>query len=75
MSEWRVIETAPRDGTKIDVWADGRRIADASWGDYDDWVVTPSGRQGWRYHHDEHATYYSIDPPPTHWMPLPEPPE
>lgn len=28
---WQPIQTAPRDGTDIDVWADGQRYPCASW--------------------------------------------
>lgn len=81
--DWRPIETAPKDGTLIDVWM-GRdefphRRTDVYWG---------------RYPHTcgEHGSYCDSCPPdrdmwvdaltagyehnlrPTHWMPIPEPP-
>lgn len=65
-SGWQPIETAPRDGTRFDVWI-------------------PSERGGWRatdLHFNERgaicrASGIIADIPrwPTHWQPLPEPPE
>ena len=64
---WRPIETAPKDGTTIDLWCAyrfetdnlGCRVADAFW-DEDD--------QLWRF--DQWHEKYR----PTHWMPLPSAP-
>ncbi len=65
MSEWREIATAPRDGTRFDVWLasnDGYRVTDLWFGGDgklyggDPW---PADLQAW----------------PTHWMPLPAAPE
>lgn len=68
MSEWRPIETAPRDGTAILAAKPNRigvvlypiraRDQDGRWQAY-------FGDGDWR----------SYDPQPTHWMPLPAPPE
>lgn len=57
-SSWQSIETAPKDGTIIDVWTqkDGR-IPNVYW-DGEDWV----------------SMYLMWSGIPTHWMPLPEPP-
>lgn len=66
------MDTAPKDGTSILVW-DGYTIQVASWG-YDDlWRHEPkewiTGRSSGEYNvHD------TVDEP-THWMPLPNPPE
>jgi hypothetical protein len=76
---WQPIETAPRDGTTIDVWSSSNgRTPDVSWGDY--WIPywpgdDRSGKRhvGWRYRsHDDHD-YYSAGEP-THWQPLQPPP-
>ena len=62
---WQPIETAPRDGTLVDLWFAGHgwdcRVSDCFWGgNY--WV-----RKG--------AGAYNDDPKIiTHWQPLPEPP-
>lgn len=68
MSEWKPIETAPRDGTKVLLGRfskgcehDGRiRV---------DWWRThmKAGYTGFGHFNPEYW-------PPTHWMPLPEPP-
>jgi hypothetical protein len=57
---WQPIETAPKDGTSLLVYSDERIIA-AFWSvPADDWAEVVHG-----------YTFY----PPTHWMPLPEPPK
>lgn len=60
MSEWQPIETAPKDGTEILVFDDGA------------YIVTP-----WIEGDDQSGWWDNgfMDPPPTHWMPLPAPPE
>jgi hypothetical protein len=70
---WQPIDTAPKDGTRVDLWAKmwqvyndeftGKRFADCYWTNGD----SMSGR---------HAHWRELDPSwrPTHWMPLPEPP-
>jgi hypothetical protein len=68
MSEWQPIETASKnDGDvllfRIDEWGDA------------DMVVGWRGHLGlWRYNNGA-AGDEEITPRPTHWMPLPEPPE
>lgn len=76
MSEWRPIETAPKDGRRIIAF-----ITDN--GPYDGRVIAywageiPAGRDG-RYH-----AWQSIDEQcggeapidPSHWLPLPEAPQ
>lgn len=60
MTDWQPIETAPKDGRRIDVWSHGRRLTDAAW--HQEWQTwaTPYGR---------------IVYEPTHWMPLPAVPD
>lgn len=74
---WRPIETAPKDGTEIDIWvewpeydngfglvpAHGSRLPDAKWIDRD-W------KAGQYSLHQ-----YSAKPRATHWMPAPLPPQ
>jgi hypothetical protein len=78
--EWQSIETAPKDGTEIDIWinpstgGEGRRVAN-TW---------------WCQHLLMWFAFHDMDNPPmlqgmlcpqpikgiaTHWMPLPDPPE
>ena len=80
---WRPIESAPKDGTVVDLWcvsdnSRDQRIADAKW-------VKPDGRRGkagpqWCVFDHEFGfteveslgeTYFFKA---THWMPLPEGP-
>jgi len=56
MSEWRPIETAPKDGRDVLTW-DGDSVYLASF-DKDKWWV---------------LVEFTVEP--THWMPLPEPPD
>lgn len=68
MVEWRPIETAPRDGTKIDVWHGGERMADVYWSDIQDaWCF--DGLCG-----PEEPTPLAAFPPVRLWLPLPPAP-
>lgn len=63
-TNWQPIETAPRDGTLVDLWlTDGRRETECRW--------STSVGGWWRF--DENATDVPVDNP-THWMPIPPPP-
>ena len=66
MTDWQPIETAPRDGTVIDLWFAGewnRRMPDAYWSQHvRAWL--PEGR----------GCSYLDSPIITHWRPLPPPP-
>ena len=66
--DWQPIETAPRDGTIIDLWFSG-----------DAWNCRMPGfvwRPGMNFWHNE-TTHQSYNESPliTHWRPLPTPPE
>ena len=73
MSEWKPIETAPRDGTPILIFCprnDRKPVCEAAWAyDYE-------GAPGhWTTPHGVKGRGYTILPEsPTHWMPLPSPP-
>jgi hypothetical protein len=83
---WQPIETAPKDGTKIDLWVVHetyrRRVPDAYWlGDakqppfFDDermegWAAANMGYDGC----DGWADEPDDNDRATHWMPLPKPP-
>lgn len=67
--EWRNIETAPRDGTLVDLWCCsggderfGARYADCKF---------EHGHWRWLYHADG---WVKVDYVPTHWMPTPPAP-
>lgn len=70
---WQPIETAPRDGTKIDLWGINHlhyakkceRLVNTSWGPVTDWIG--GERLDWKHGRGEGFE-------PTHWMPLPAPP-
>lgn len=80
--EWQPIETAPKDGTQIQVWIplacseNGGFITHVS---YIDWQgdipnVTYQGKP----HHDGWCDTFSgdyVEEAPTHWMSLPDPPQ
>lgn len=65
MSEqgWMPIETAPRDGTEIDLHDGQYRVTDCRWYQYG-WAAR--GDRGWE------ALEGILEP--THWRPLPPPP-
>lgn len=63
MSEWKTIESAPRDGEAVLLWVPGFNTPDIGLWHEGIWV-TPDD-------------YFDITCPygqPTHWMPLPESP-
>ena len=77
MGEWQPIETAPKDGTSVLLCqafdADGKPIRDKAWGlfvqvaawwDEQEWIVYCSTPSEPSLHFD-----------PTHWQPLPAPPQ
>lgn len=63
--EWLPIATAPKDGTPIDLWVDGRRVPDASY--HAIAVGSPTGRW-W-------CNGALVLDTPTHYRELPAPPE
>ena len=85
MSDWQGIESAPKDGSYIDLWVNteygGHRVTDCKWG-ISDWNTTGLGQ--WIFlDRDESETHrdawhdvfyvYGVDSM-THWMPLPPAP-
>ena len=66
--QWRPIETAPKDGTVIDLW-DGKymhRVTNVRWGHQRWQDGKPVGEKEWGL--------ITHDGKPTHWMPLPQSP-
>ena len=71
---WQPIETAPKDGTRMDLWAkswlpafdrfESKRFADCYWRQQD--VIMGGWKAAW--------IGVSSDWLPTHWMPLPDAP-
>lgn len=85
-SKWKSIETAPKDGTVIDIWVaglhEGVRVPNAYWSDegFSHGPMRTDGEPGWAA---ENMGYdgcdgYADDPDEgvlaIHWMPLPTPP-
>lgn len=60
MSDWKTIETAPRDGTDVLLW-DGQAVELGHWLDWDD------GTGDW-------VDREFLPLRPTYWMNLPDPP-
>lgn len=65
-NNWQTIESAPKDGTKIDLWVvfertGAMRITDCYWNKMlDDWQLT-----------DNNAADYMVRPKIEYWMPVP----
>lgn len=76
MSDWRPIETAPRDGTRVLVSFGARGVHAVAWEE-----PAHSGFEIWCVDDGKHGPYalrgYLDAGPtaPTHWMPLPPPPQ
>lgn len=66
--KWQPIETAPKDGTRFDVWIDCRgRVTDVHYykTEFNELTIDSCDCLSWM----------PLDGVPSHWMPLPEPPE
>lgn len=61
---WQPIETAPKDGTPIDIWCAGFRYCNAYWGRAEKHWLTEDGDLIYDIYFEH----------PTHWMPEPDPP-
>lgn len=68
-NQWRPIETAPKDGTPVLLW----------WPDWTSWPAAGfwyedacEGGNNWKLAGQRSPAYVK---PPTHWMPLVEPPK
>jgi hypothetical protein len=65
-NQWQPIETAPKDGTQVLLW-------------WPYWCVDTPIVGSYNFDHDEWDSMSAISivdsPPPTKWMPLPEPPK
>ncbi len=67
---WQPIETAPKDGRRIIVSCDGR-VRTAYWTDNGE---ARRPKPYW-YYDSAMGVKWVRNNPPTHWMPLPEPPQ
>lgn len=72
---WQPIDTAPKDGTAVLVYPgtwSGRSASIAKW-ESDKYAKKP--RPYWSRDDDFGRVTFSREHPPTHWMPLPPPPD
>ncbi len=69
VSKWQPLGTAPRDGSKIDVWtANGFRYIDVFW------YEGPAYPEGGFVYFDSHLRDFIVVDDATHWMLPPVPP-
>jgi len=85
MSQWQPIETAPKDGTEILLYNEEGNIESGNWVEAEpDGTDCMGSDAGWMsfsgltfpgrsFGNPDYFTKQQA--PPTHWMPLPEPPE
>ena len=67
--EWQLLKTAPRDGSKIDVWTEnGIRYVDVFW------YEGPAFPEGAFAYYDSNLRDLIDVDDATHWMPRPAPP-
>jgi hypothetical protein len=73
---WQPIETAPRDGTPIDIWGEVGNHADEEDGRITDayWHAGLKGFVFWCQELEYGDGALQFIKSPTHWMPLPNPP-
>ena len=69
---WQPIKTAPRDGTPVLIWSPDASAHGISLAQFIEFEGDPDDG-GWQDFWSD--TSVIIDAEPTHWMPLPEPPE
>lgn len=76
-NDWQPIETAPKDGTVVDLWA-GSRLANCFW-NQDPIADANDDDSCWCQQYSELPTAsFSLadyDPQPTYWMKVPEEPK
>lgn len=72
-SEWKPIETAPKDGTKVLVYDESYGLPQKAWFGKDHFKEE---YEGWLFGDgdDYSCGLYFTPIEPTHWMPLPKPP-
>lgn len=65
---WRPIETAPKDGTHVDLWAGEERVADCRWN------ISRRRWEHWGWGDYDGMDMVKVDFEPTHWIPIPSAP-
>jgi hypothetical protein len=71
VNEWQPIETAPRDGTGLLLWADWR--SEVCFGKFQTKKRGAFALQGWTLTFKDGYKLHG-EREPSHWMPLPPPP-
>ncbi|MBD7990763.1 hypothetical protein H9643_08265 [Ochrobactrum sp. Sa2BUA5] len=71
MSTWKTIDTAPLDGTIVDLWTDMGRITNCAFKHNRGLNGASVGTKGWFGIRFDGM----VSPVPSHWMLPPEPPE
>ncbi len=65
--DWKPIDTAPRDGSRVLLWLPGRGAAWGCWGIAPDDATTSDPC----WHDGHHAFSHPWGwPPPSHWLPI-----
>ncbi len=76
MSEWQDISTAPRDGTHVDLYFPGKIGRKTDWWFSRDPIWGGDGEWISEYREcGQDLTAIYPNTKPTHWMPLPTPPQ
>lgn len=71
MSEWQLIETAPKDGTIVLLWCDDGENPQVRAGSY---RTHPCGSGLWHLGEVPRGEFYQPPGQVTHWMPAPKGP-
>lgn len=84
MGDWQPIDTAPKDGTEILAWRDDSGTLLVRWtslaefltdSELEEYDEETTYRDDWFYADFVVGGRLEYDCVPTHWMPLPEPPQ
>ena len=73
---WQPIETAPKDGTRVDLWANGMRLTDAKWRSISSFHEDDPETYAWYcpeldvYDGHEGWVDVPIDTTPIYWKPI-----
>ncbi len=73
MSEWQPIETAPRDGTVVLLWATDAPACEMYWDPAGRNLLVQSGPGIWTHPSGELTWSEQFGAGPTHWMPCQPP--
>ena len=75
MNSWQTIETAPKDGTPVLLWARNLlHVGDCVVARYISLDRQQPSIKSWHVNDGKFGPYALRGPSPTHWQPQPEPP-